>query len=93
MCDDVVRRSRRRNLETTRGLLEAGRDAGALREVEPMFLVPALFGSCLFFFLAAPILRRLYEGAEITPELAERFADYVLDVVLHGIAMQPETSS
>ncbi len=93
VIDDFVERFARRNLETIRGLLEAGRDAGALREVEPMFLVPALFGSCLFFFLAAPIMRRLYEVAEITPELAERFADYVLDVVLHGIATQPETAS
>jgi AcrR family transcriptional regulator len=91
VIDDFVERFARRNLETIRGLLEAGRDAGALREVEPMFLVPALFGSCLFFFLAAPIMRRLYDVTEITPELAERFADYVLDVVLHGIATQPET--
>lgn len=92
VIDDFVERFARHNLDAIRGLLEAGRDTGALREVEPMFLVPALFGSCLFFFLAAPIMRRLYEVAEITPELAERFADYVFDVVLHGIAMRPETS-
>ncbi len=38
-------------------------------------------------------MRRLYEVAEITPELAERFADHVVDLVLHGIAAQPETWS
>jgi AcrR family transcriptional regulator len=93
VIDEFVERFARRNLETIHGLLDAGREAGALREVEPMFLVPALFGSCLFFFLAAPIMRRLYGVSEITPELAERFADYVLDATLHGIATRPETAS
>jgi AcrR family transcriptional regulator len=93
VIDDFVERFARHNLEAIRRLLEAGRDAGDLRDVDPMFLVPSLFGSCIFFFLAAPIMRRLYEVAEITPELAERFADYVVDVALHGIAAQPETPS
>ena len=58
-----------------------------------MFMVPMLFGSSLFFFLAAPIFRRLYGIEEITPEIARRFADHTADVVLRGILARPEEAT
>ncbi len=40
--------------------------------------------------LAAPILKRLFGLDEITPELAERYADFVADMTLNGILTRPE---
>jgi len=80
----------RPNLETIRGMLDAGSAAGEIRDVDPMFLVPTLMGGCLFFFLAQPVITRLFELDRITPELAERLADSTVDTFLHGIAARPE---
>lgn len=90
VIDAFVEQFARRNLETMNRLLDEGREAGESREVDAMFMMPMLFGSSLFFFLAAPIIRRLYGIDEITPELARRFADHTADVVLHGILARPE---
>jgi AcrR family transcriptional regulator len=86
VLDEFVEHFARPNLETITSLLEAGVEAGEVREVEPLFLVPSLIGSIVFFFLAEPILRRLFGMEEITPELAERFAEHAAELVLHGIA-------
>jgi len=91
--DASVEQSPRRNLETMNRLLEEGREAGEIRDVESMFMVPMLFGSSLFFFLAAPIIRRLYGIDEITPEIARRFADHTVDVVMRGILTRPEETT
>jgi AcrR family transcriptional regulator len=93
VVDEFVERFARHNLELIRSILEAGREAGSLRAVEPLFLVPALMGSGLFFFLAAPITRRLFGLEEITPELAGRFAEELAEVFLHGLAVRPEAAS
>ncbi len=92
MAEDLpfADRFARRNLDLIRGLLREGREAGEIREVDPMFMIPAMFGSGLFFFLAAPILKRLFGIDEITPELADRYADFVADMTLNGILTRPE---
>ena len=90
VIDAFVQRFARRNLELMQRLLDEGRESGEVRDVESMFLVPVLFGSALFFFLAAPVIRRLYGIDEITPEIASRFADHTVDVVLRGILARPE---
>ncbi len=90
VIDAFVEQFARRNLETLNLLLDEGRREGAARDVETMFMAPMLFGSALFFFLSAPVMRRLYGIEEITPDLARRFADHTVDVVLRGILSQPE---
>lgn len=67
-------------------LLQEGRDAGEFRELETRFLLPQLMGGAIFFFLAQPMLQRLFGIQEITPELAARFADHFVEVALHGVA-------
>ena len=93
VIEDFVERFARRNLEVVRELLESGREAGILRDVEPMFLLPSLLGGCLYFFLAAPLMHRLFGIEEISPELAERFADHAAEVALHGIAARAESAT
>jgi hypothetical protein len=92
VIDAFADRFARRNQELIAGLLEEGRAAGEVRDVDPMFMIPALFGSCLFFFLAAPIMKRVFGLDEITPELAARYADFVVDMNLNGLLTRPEES-
>jgi AcrR family transcriptional regulator len=92
VIDDFVERFARRNLEVIRELLESGREAGILRDVDPLFLVPSLLGGCLYFFLAAPLMRRLFGIEAISPELADGFADHAADVVLFGISARAESA-
>lgn len=93
VIDAFVDRFARRNLETMNRLLAEGQRSGEIREVESMFMAPMLFGSILFFFLAAPVIRRLYGIDEITPEMGRRFADHAVDVVLRGILEHGEETT
>jgi AcrR family transcriptional regulator len=85
VIDEFVRRFGRRNAEALTALFEEGRASGELREVEPMFLAPALIGMCVFYFLGAPIHQRLFGVDGVTPELARRFADHAAELVLKGL--------
>ncbi len=93
MLDAFVAGYARPNMETVRELLEAGAEAGEIQPVEPLFLIPSLLGGCLFFFLASPVIMRLFEFDAITPELAEKLADNTVDVLLHGISARPEATT
>jgi AcrR family transcriptional regulator len=93
VADEFAERFARRNLALVQQRLEEGRADGSLRDVDPMFLLPQLLGGVIFFFLAAPMLRRLFGIEEITPALVERFADHAIDVALHGIATNPRSAS
>lgn len=76
----------RPNMERIRSLLEEGQRDGELREVEPMFLIPSMMGANIFFFLMAPIIRRLFGMDRITPEVAAAFAEHTAELLLRGIA-------
>jgi TetR/AcrR family transcriptional regulator len=91
--DAFVEGYARRNLETLRALLESAAAAGEIREVDPLLMVPSLFGGCVFFFLSAPVILRLFDLDEISPELASRLADHTVEVLLHGISLRPEVET
>jgi len=84
--DAFVERFGRPNAEALIRLLAAGRARGEIRPVEPMFLLPAMIGMCVFYFLSAPIHQRLFGIERITPELARRFADHTASLLVHGLA-------
>jgi hypothetical protein len=86
VIDSFVEGFARPNLAAIRSLLDEGRARGELRDVDPTFLLPAISGICLFFFLGAPIARRLFGTGEITPDLARDFADSAAALVMRGIA-------
>lgn len=74
-------------------ILAEGERTGRLRKTDPKFLVPALLGACMLFFLGSPMLRRLYHIEKIDTEIAQKFADQLADLVLNGLAVpRPETS-
>jgi AcrR family transcriptional regulator len=82
------------NLQAISALLEQGRAAGATRDGNPMFLIPSMLGACLFYFLGAPIQRRIFGVDTLSPEMVESFGESVADLVLHGISTRarPEES-
>lgn len=91
--DEFVEGYARPNLETIRGLLQAGEAGGKLRHVDPLFIVPSLLGGCIFFFLAAPVIQRLFGLEQISAELAEELADHTVDVLFRGISAQPREAT
>ncbi len=93
VIDDFVTNFASKNLENFAQVLQEGQRLGVFREVNPMFLIPALFGSSLFFFLAEPILKRLYGIPGITPELAQQFAEHQVELLLNGILKSPADGS
>jgi TetR/AcrR family transcriptional regulator len=92
MIDAFVEGYARPNLETMRSLLADGAARGEIREVDPLLLVPTLFGGCVFFFLASPVIQRLFGLDSITPELSQRLADHTVEVLLRGICARPEVT-
>jgi AcrR family transcriptional regulator len=78
----------RPHLELIRSVLEAGRAAGTLRQIEPMFFMPAAVGASVFFFLNAPMVQRLHDVTGITPEMARGFGAALTDLLLHGVLVK-----
>ena len=70
-----------------------GRIDGSIREVDPRFMIPSMVGSCVFFFLSSPIVRRLYDIEEINAEITQEFAEHTAELILHGISTQPVPST
>lgn len=62
------------------------RDHGAtLIKVDPLFLHIALIGIFDFFVLAQPLIRNLVPGGTNMEELAHRFEDFVVRLMLDGL--------
>ena len=93
VIDDFVTNFASKNRENFAQVLQEGQRMGVFRDVDPMFLIPALFGSTLFFFLAEPILKRLYGVPGITPEIAQQFAEHQVKLLLNGILKSPNDES
>jgi TetR/AcrR family transcriptional regulator len=85
VVDAFVESYGRPNLALMGALLAEGREAGAIRDLDPKFLMPSLMGISIFFFLAAPILQRVFGIKEITQELAHSYAEHASTLILHGI--------
>jgi AcrR family transcriptional regulator len=80
------------NLALLQDLLSEGSASGELRDVDPSLIVPSMLGSCIYFFLAAPLVQRLYYQDGITRELYQAFAETTADLMLRGLlAEKPAT--
>ncbi|MGH0032190.1 MAG: TetR/AcrR family transcriptional regulator [Myxococcota bacterium] len=87
--DEFVETFARPNLESMRDLLTAGHASGQLRELDPVFFAPQLIGLNTFFYLAEPLITRLFDLDGIDRELAERFAASSAELLLHGVLARP----
>jgi TetR/AcrR family transcriptional regulator len=93
VVEEFAERFARPNLAAILEILEAGRRSGRLRTVDPRFLVPAMMGACVFFFLGSPIHRRLYGIDETDAELSREFAEATAELLLHGLAASEGAAS
>jgi len=93
VVEEFVERFARPNLTAILELLDEGRSEGSIREVDPRFMVPSMVGSCVFFFLSSPIVRRLYDIEEIDDEITQEFAEHTAELILYGISTRPAPSS
>jgi hypothetical protein len=89
VLDEFVSAYARPNLEVLRGLLTAGERAGRLRSVDADVVVPQIIGTIVFFFLASPLISRIFDLDPGNPEHAARFADSAAELLLHGIERRP----
>jgi AcrR family transcriptional regulator len=80
------------NLAEIRNLLTEGIASGELRDVDPKFVVPSMIGACLYFFLAARLVCRLFDLEKITPALADDFAKSTADLILQGLLLRTSTT-
>ena len=80
------------NLEAVSNLVQSGIEAGEFRPVDPMYFVPTMMGSCIFFFLFMPILRQLLDVREVTPEMVETFAETASELFLNGLVRRAEAT-
>jgi TetR/AcrR family transcriptional regulator len=94
VLDTFSERFGKPNLQAISALLEEGRNAGEARDGDPMHLIPSMLGACLFYFLGAPIQRRVLGVDPLSPERVQAFEESVADLVLHGISTRarPEES-
>jgi AcrR family transcriptional regulator len=76
------------NLALLHDLLSEGIATGELREVDPTLVVPSMLGSCVYFFLAAPLVQRLYHREGITPALSAAFVESTTSLMLQGLLAQ-----
>lgn len=58
---------------------------GALPDIDPRLLHVALLGACTYFATAQPLFDVLFEGEQ---EVAQRYVEFMTDLVLRGIGVQ-----
>jgi TetR/AcrR family transcriptional regulator len=93
--DRFVRDFGEPNVAALGQVVQDGITSGAFGPLDPQLLAPALIGSCLFYFLGAPALRRIMGSDPLDPKSVERYAAYVGELLLHGISapQQPNPAS
>lgn len=67
------------------GIVAEGRRRGELRDVDPRFLLQTIVGTCVFFFLAAPVSRRALGVDPSDPATVDAFARHTAELLLHGM--------
>lgn len=76
------------NFANVMAVISAGIDSGDFRRVDPRFMMPSLAGACIFFPLAAPVLKEMFGLQAADADFARSYADHVADVVLDGIRLR-----
>ncbi len=74
------------NVQLLRSLLEEGMRNGEIREVNPTLVVPAVMGTCVYFFLSGPLLLQVFDLDSLTPELTEAYATSTAELITRGLA-------
>jgi TetR/AcrR family transcriptional regulator len=85
VVDHFVDEFGRAHIGLLREILDDGVASGDFRALDAALTIPAITGAVMFFFLASPVFRRVFEQDALAPELIERFAESTAALVLNGI--------
>jgi TetR/AcrR family transcriptional regulator len=69
--------------------IEAAVRSGRIRPVPPAHLASIAVGATVHFFGAAPLVSRLYGLDVYDAEAIEAHTSWVLDILMHGLALDP----
>lgn len=79
----------RQALKQYETMVEDGVAQGRLKPVDPVFLFISGLALCEYFFTFRRMLDYVLEVDGDDPAVIERYADNVVDLILHGVARQP----
>jgi AcrR family transcriptional regulator len=71
--------------ERVLGVVEVGVRTGELRPLRLSFVPPSIAGLVVFFFLAGPLVRKVFGVDPTAPEIVEAWADHAADLLLYGV--------
>jgi TetR/AcrR family transcriptional regulator len=90
LMDRFVERSGRAQFDAFRRVIEDGQREGCFRAVDTEIALGALGGLCILFGAATPLLQRLMDLDELTPESAKSIAQRASELIVHGLAASRE---
>ena len=90
VTDHFVEKFARPNMNLVMSAIASGVEAGEFREVDPKFFGPNLMGAVLFFFIATPMIRRIFGFEDTSSEAIEQFATQTAELILNGIRAHQE---
>ena len=67
------------------GIVEEGTRRGEFRDVNPLFLLQSIVGTCVFFFLAAPVSRRALGIDPRDVAVVDAFVQHTVELLLRGV--------
>jgi AcrR family transcriptional regulator len=73
------------NVRLLEDVIREGVASGELREVEPGFAVPAIVGTCAWFFTATPLVGRVFGLDASDPEVCDAFAHEAAEFVWNAL--------
>ncbi|MGK0396993.1 MAG: AcrR family transcriptional regulator [Candidatus Azotimanducaceae bacterium] len=71
----------------TANLLKMAQKDGCIKEIPVEYLIPIITGAIRFFFSSAPYIKAVYEIDVNDTEVIKRYADYIVDILLHGLLL------
>jgi TetR/AcrR family transcriptional regulator len=78
--------------DTQAELLEGAIASGRFRPIEPMLFYFIVLGACDQLFFGQHILRVAFGVETIDDDLRRRYTATLLDIILHGLLIEPATS-
>lgn len=70
-------------------LIRDGQRDGEFRDVDPRLVHVATLSLCELFINAPYVLKHLFRVERITPQLVQKYGDFVVDLLMHGIGTSP----
>jgi len=78
-------------LESQTKILEEGLQAGIFHKIDPMMFYYSVIGACDYIFYARHSRKIVTGNTELTPELRDKYINFVADTILKTLCIEKET--